>query len=166
MPQLVGEIHMNLMRVYQTAGLIPQRLLFFLAVFADVHNLWRLVNAFAVFEDWNEKFAHGVGARREVCLFPCLDRIEEQKGILLIELFIHETDQICDNLASLLVIDSLDGLVARIGNLFCIFRKLDLRDKFACVTVLDGSQLIGPILTGSASGNIPTTAVTLSRSSA
>ena len=99
---------MNLMRVYQTAGLIPQRLLFFLAVFADVHNLWRLVNAFAVFEDWNEKFAHGVGARREVCLFPCLDRIEEQKGILLIELFIHETDQICDNLASLLVIDSLD----------------------------------------------------------
>lgn len=95
---------MNLMRVYQTAGLIPQRLLFFLAVFADVHNLWRLVNAFAVFEDWNEKFAHGVGARREVCLFPCLDRIEEQKGILLIKLFIHETDQICDNLASLLVI--------------------------------------------------------------
>ena len=77
-----------------------------------------------------------------MCLFPCLDRIEEQKGILLIELFIHETDQICDNLASLLVIDSLDGLVARIGNLFCIFRKLDLRDKFACVTVLDGSQLI------------------------
>ena len=133
---------MNLMRVYQTAGLIPQRRLFFLAVFADVHNLWRLVNTFAVFEDWNEKFAHGVGARREVCLFPCLDRIEEQKGILLIELFIHETDQICDNLASLLVIDSLDGLVARIGNLFCIFRKLDLRDKFACVTVLDGGQLI------------------------
>ena len=41
---------MNLMRVYQTAGLIPQRLLFFLAVFADVHNLWRLVNAFAVYE--------------------------------------------------------------------------------------------------------------------
>ena len=78
---------MNLMRVYQTAGLIPQRLLFFLAVFADVHNLWRLVNAFAVFEDWNEKFAHGVGARREVCLFPCLDRIEEQKGILRLFIF-------------------------------------------------------------------------------
>ena len=110
MPQLVGEIYMDLMRVYQTAGLIPQRLLFFLAVFADVHNLRRLVNAFAVFEDWNEKFAHGVGARCEVCLLPGLDRVEEQKGILLIELFIHETDQICDNLASLLVIDSLDGV--------------------------------------------------------
>ena len=139
LPQRHGQIHVGPVRIFQTERFLPKCCELFFAVFLDVHNLWRLVNAFAVFEDWNEKFAHGVGARREVCLFPCLDRIEEQKGILLIELFIHETDQICDNLASLLVIDSLDGLVARIGNLFCIFRKLDLRDKFACMTVHDAS---------------------------
>ena len=75
-------------------------------------------------------------------LFPGLNRVEEKKGLVGVVFLVNQTDQVSNDLAIFLVVDASDGLIARIGDLFCIFGKLDLRDEFSGSLVLDRSQFV------------------------
>ncbi len=101
-----------------------------------------MVDTLAVLEYLHRKLTHGVGAGSEVCLFPCRYRVEEQQRLVLIELLADETDQICDDLAGFLVVDTVDGLVARVCDLLRVLGELDLRDEFLPPSFVHGSQLI------------------------
>ena len=48
MPQFIGQIHMNLVGIYKTLGLVPQGIQFLFAVSLDVHYLWSFVYAGSV----------------------------------------------------------------------------------------------------------------------
>ena len=55
--------------------------------------------------------------------------------------FIGKADQISLQFSGVLFINPVNGLVAGIGDLFCILGNLDLRAKFSLL-VLDCSQLV------------------------
>ena len=46
MPELIGEIHMDAVRIFQTARLLPQGGKLFFAVFLDIHDLGGLIDPF------------------------------------------------------------------------------------------------------------------------
>ena len=117
MPQFVGKIHMNLMRVDQTFGFIPQGIQLLLAVLPDLHDLRGVVDALTILEDRNQNFTHGIASGRQMSLLPGLNRVKEKQRIILVKDLIYQANQICDDLAAFLVIDSADGLIARIGYL-------------------------------------------------
>ena len=122
MPQLIRQIHMDLMRIDQAPGFVPQRIQLPFAVIADIHNARGLIHAPAFQEDRHEELAHPVGAGRQMRLFPCLYGVKEQQGISFIKCLICKTDQIGNNLPRFAVIDPLDRLIARVGYFFSIFR--------------------------------------------
>ena len=64
MPQFMGKIHMYLMWVDKPFGLIPQSIQFRFAVFLDIHDLWGVIDASAVFKHLYRKFPQRRGARR------------------------------------------------------------------------------------------------------
>ena len=111
-------------------------------VFLDVHNLWRVVDTLAVLKHRNHQLADGVAVRGKMSLFPGFNRVEEQQGFAGIVLFVYQAAQVCDDLASFLIIDTADGLVARVGDLFGVLGEFDLRDEFTGLFIQDGSQLI------------------------
>ena len=78
----------------------------------------------------------------DLCFLPGLQRIKDDHILCLIERLIRQTDQVCTDLAGLAVIDPVDGLVTRVGDLFRVFRKLDLRDKITGLCILNSSQLV------------------------
>lgn len=45
-------------------------------------------------------------------------------------------------LAVFLIVNTADGLVARIGDLFCVLGQFDLRNEFSGFLILNGSQLV------------------------
>ena len=57
MVQLVGQIHVNLMRIDQTFGLLPEGIFLSGADVADLHDGWRSVDACALLENRNEELA-------------------------------------------------------------------------------------------------------------
>ena len=72
-PQLIGQIHIDLMGIYKALGLLPESVKFLLAVCLYVHYLWRTVDTLAVLEYGNQQFAHGVGSGSQQGLLPGLD---------------------------------------------------------------------------------------------
>ena len=128
--------------IFQTERFLPKCCELFFAVFLDVHNLRRVVDALAILKYRDHQLADGVAVWGQVSLFPGLNRVEEQQGFAGIVLFIHQTDQICDDLASFLIIDTADGLVARVGDLLGVLGEFDLRDEFTGLFIQDGSQLV------------------------
>lgn len=142
MPELIGEIHMNTVRIFETQRLLPERIQLLMAIVADLHNLRRLVHAFSVLKDRHQQLPQGIAVRGKMSLLPGLDGIKQQKGIGGIIAFLYEADQVSDDLAGILIINALNGLVARVGDLLGILRKLDLGNEFAGLFVLDGSQLV------------------------
>ena len=78
-PELIGEVHMHLVRVHKTAGFIPERVQFFPAVRLNVHDRGRFVNAFSIFKYRNHQITEMIGVGSQVRLFPGLDGIEEQQ---------------------------------------------------------------------------------------
>ena len=56
MPQFIGQIHMDRVRVNQTFGLVPECVQFLLAVGLDIHYLRGIVYALAVQEDGHKQF--------------------------------------------------------------------------------------------------------------
>ena len=139
--ELLGQVDVDLVRVHQTAGFLPKCILFLQAVFTDIHGSGRLIDTFAVLEERNHQLAQGEFSGSKAGLFPGLDGIEEGEMFILAECLLLETDDICLDLVFRLVIDTIDLLVAGIGDLFGIFGKLDLGDEVAIV-ILDGSQLV------------------------
>ena len=92
-------------------------------------------------EDWHHQFSHAVRAAFELGFFPCLQWIKDHKIFIRVKCFAYKADQISTDLTGCLIIDSVNGLVARIGNLFCILRQLNLRYEFA-ILCLDSSKFI------------------------
>ena len=75
-------------------------------------------------------------------LFPGFLRVEEQERFVGVVLLIDQADQVCDDLAVFLIVNTADGLVARIGDLFCVLGQFDLRNEFSGFLILNGSQLV------------------------
>ena len=112
---------MYFMGIEKPLGFIPQSVLLLPAVLGDLFHRRRLVDAFAVAENGNKDLPHGVGASRQLCLLPGLDWIEEKKVFVCVVGFSHKADQVSLDLACCFIIDPIDCLVSRIGDLFCIF---------------------------------------------
>ena len=142
LPQRHGQIHVGPVRIFQTERFLPKCCELFFAVFLDVHNLWRVVDTLAVLKHRNHQLADGVAVRGQMGLFPGFNRVEEQQGFAGIVLFVYQADQVCDDLASFLIIDPTDGLVARVGDLLGVLGEFDLRDEFTGLFIQDGSQLV------------------------
>ena len=105
---------MGPVRIFQTERFLPKCCELFFAVFLDVHNLWRVVDTLAVLKHRNHQLADGVAVRGQMGLFPGFNRVEEQQGFAGIVLFVYQADQVCDDLAGFLIIDTADSLVARV----------------------------------------------------
>ena len=132
------------MRVHETFGLIPEGVLLLRADITDFHNGRRRVYTLAALEYRNKKFSQGIGVGVDLCLFPGLQRIEDDHILLIIEGLVSQADEIGADLAGLAVVDPVDGLVARVRDLLGVLGKLDLRDKFAGLSVLNGSLYTPP----------------------
>ena len=53
----LGEIYINLLRINETSGFIPQCILLLFAIVTELHNRWRLVNALTTFDHRNKELA-------------------------------------------------------------------------------------------------------------
>ena len=131
--KLIRKVHINLMRVHETLRLIPEGVLLLRADITDFHNGRRRVYTLAALEYRNKKFSQGIGVGVDLCLFPGLQRIEDDHILLIIEGLVSQADEIGADLAGLAVVDPVDGLVARVRDLLGVLGKLDLRDKFSCL---------------------------------
>lgn len=138
----LGEIYINLLRINETSGFIPQCILLLFAIVTELHNRWRLVNALTTFDHRNKELAELVGSSKNLGLFPGVNRIEDHHSFFRIEFLICKADQIGLDLAGLLAVDTVYSLVARVGNLFCVFGKLDLRLEGIAVSVLYSGKFI------------------------
>ena len=55
--QLVGQVYINLVRICETARLVPEGVLLLCTVVTDFHDTWRRVDTFALEEDRNEEIS-------------------------------------------------------------------------------------------------------------
>ena len=131
LPQRHRQIYVGSVWVLQTEGLFPESCDLFFAILLDIHDLRRVVDALAILKYRDHQLADGVAVWGQVSLFPGLNRVEEQQGFAGIVLLIHQTDQVCDDLAGFLIINTADGLVAWVGDFLGVLGELDLRDEFA-----------------------------------
>ena len=138
----LGKIYIYFLRIYKTSGLIPQCVLFLPAVVTKLHDGWRFVNALAVFDHWNKKLSKFVGSAQDFGLFPCVNRVEDHHGLFRIKFLICKPDQISFDLAGFLAVDTVYGLVARVGNFFCVFGKFDLRLEGVTVSVFYSGKFV------------------------
>ena len=138
----VGQIHVYLMGIVEPLCLIPDGILFLRTVIPDLHDRGRRIYAFALLEYRNQKFPQGIGAAPNLCFFsrfPGGSKIII--SLLLVKGFVRQTDQIRPDFSRGLVVNPVDGFIARVRDLFRIFGKLDLGDEFS-LFILDGRQLV------------------------
>ena len=138
----LGKIYIYFLRIYKTSGLIPQCVLLLFAIVAEFHDRWRLVNALTIFNYRNKELTEFVGSAKNLGLFPGVNRVEDHHSFFRIEFLICKADQIGLDLAGLLAVDTVYSLVARVGNLFCVFGKLDLRLEGIAVSVLYSGKFV------------------------
>ena len=119
--KFVRQIHVNLMGIDQTPGLIPECFLLLAADLLYHHNGRRRIDTFALLEDRYQQFPQDVRAALDFCFFLGFHRIKDDHIFRFIESFIGQTDQICADLAVFFVVDPVDGLIARVCHLFCVF---------------------------------------------
>ena len=129
------------MRIEESFGFIPQGIFFLTAVSGNLFDRRGSVDTFTVDEDWLHHFADGIGSGFHLCLFPCLAWIKEEKIFLRIDFFVYKSDIISFHLAGFFFVNTVNRLVARIGDLFCVLRKFDFRFELT-ILILDGSELI------------------------
>ena len=140
--QLLRKVYVNFLRIYETAGFIPQSILFFLAVCTQIHDFRRSIDTFALTDDWNQKLTEFIGAAEDFSLLPCISRIKNDHRLLRIKDFVCETDEISFDLAGGFAVNTINGLVARIGDFLSVFGKFDLRSEGAASVIFDCGELI------------------------
>ena len=74
-------------------------------------------------------------------LLPGVDGVEEHVGLLLVDDLVAQRQHVAERLAGQLVIEAVDLLEMRGGDLFDVLRHLDLGDDLA-VFVLNRDQLV------------------------
>ena len=124
--QLSGEVDVDLVRVDETSGFLPEGVLLFQALLADVHGLGEVVDALAVLEQRDHEFPKFEFAGFEFRLLPGLSGIEEDQRTLIGESLFLEADQVGDDLVACLFIDTVDLLVAGVGDFLGVLGELDL----------------------------------------
>ena len=101
------------MRIHETTGLIPHRILLMQTSLTDLHRRRRIiVDALALAEYLNHDLTQREGSGVELGLLPCLDRIEDDHIFVLGEGLFFKADKVRPNLSRLLVINTDDLLVA------------------------------------------------------
>ena len=138
----LGKIYIYFLRIYKTSGLIPQCVLLLFAIVAEFHDRWRFVNALTTFNYRNKKLTEFVGSAQNFGLFPGVNRVEDNHGFFRIKFLICKADQISFDLAGFLAVDTVYGLVARVGNFFCVFGKFDLRLEGITVSVFYSGKFV------------------------
>ena len=116
--------------------------MFFLAVCTQIHDFRRSIDTFALTDDWNQKLTEFIGAAEDFGLFPCISRIKNDHSFLRIKDFICETDKISFDLAGGFAVNTINGLVTRIGDFFSVFGKFDLWSEGTASVIFDCGELI------------------------
>ena len=138
--QLPGQVDIDLVRVDETSGFLPERILLRQALLADVHGLGRSVDAFAVDEQRDQQVSELEFARFESGLLPRLCRVEEDQRALGREGLFLQADQVGDDLVAGLFIYTVDLLVSGVRDLFGVLGELDLGLE-GSVRILDRGEL-------------------------
>ena len=118
------------MRIFKTFYLIPQSIHLFLTVLADIVDVWQCINQFSFLEN---RFEHFLCVNVfQSTFFPGSKRVKDSNGdwIFSVELFIMDAD-IIRNCFAVFIKEAVYLLKVRVGNLFCTFAYLNLRDKFS-----------------------------------
>ena len=68
-------------------------------------------------------------------------RVEKSKILLRVKGFLCQGDVISSDFAAFFVVNAIYGFVARIGDLYRVFRQFDLRDKLSVFSA-DGGQFV------------------------
>ena len=139
--QLLRKVHIDLMGVDETPGLIPQGIQLLPAVFPDLHDAGRGIDAFSVQKDGDHQVAQDEASGRQKGFLPGLQRIEQEQRLVLPEGLVGQGDEIRLQLSGFLFIDPVDDLVSGIGDLFTVLGELDLGNE-GSVLVHDGGQLV------------------------
>ena len=141
--ELLGEVHINLLGIHQTAGFIPESILLFQTVFSQFHNLRRGVDAFSLADNRDQKFAEFIGF-----LLGLLSFFQVSTGSKMIMVSFGSKCSSARQIRSalilpvLLLVNTVDGLVAGVGDLFGVLRKFDLWRKGGASCIFDSSQLL------------------------
>ena len=139
--ELLGKIDIHLMRVVETSGFLPERILLLQAVVADFHRRTGLIDALSVQEERRQHLAEGEFAGLKRCFLPGLHRVKEKQRLLFAEVLIGKADEIRLDLMTVLFVDTVNLLVAGIGDLLGILGQLDLGLEGA-VLVLYSCKLV------------------------
>ena len=139
--ELLGKIDIHLMRVVETSGFLPERILLLQAVVADFHRRTGLIDALSVQEERRQHLAESEFAGLKRCFLPGLHRVKEKQRLLFAEVLIGKADEIRLDLMTVLFVNAVNLLVAGIGDLLGILGQLDLGLEGA-VLVLYGCKLV------------------------
>ena len=139
--ELLGEVHINLLGIHQTAGFIPESILLFQTVFSQFHNLRRGVDAFSLADNRDQKFAEFIGSSQDFCLFPGIYRVEDDHGLVRIKMLVRQTDQVGFDLAGALAVNTVDGLVAGVVTFSVFSESLIFGVKVALPASLTAASL-------------------------
>ena len=112
--KLRGKIHVNLLRVGESSGLIPESALLLLADCAKLHDGWRCVDTFSFFNNWNQKFTNLIGTTQDLGLLPGVNRVKYYHSFIWVQLLVSKTDQISFNLACGLAVNTIYCLISRV----------------------------------------------------
>ena len=136
--QFLGQIDVVALGVLEPESLFPQGFHLLPAVLLDGFDVRGIVDFFAVVEEADLQVAG-----REVLQFLLLPhglRIEEDVPVAGRRRFVADRQQVGDGLSVFVVVEPVDFLIARVGDLFDVFGDLDFRDEFA--VLFDGHQLV------------------------
>ena len=114
--ELVGEIHIDLVRVYKAAGLIPQGLLLGFADIADFHNGGGSVAGLSFTYDLDQKLPEPVGAAFELRFFPGFYRVEDNHVFAFVKGLVGQADRIGADLIGFLIVNAEYGFVSVVSS--------------------------------------------------
>ena len=127
-PQLLGKIHIILVRIVEPFHLVPEGFKLSLAVVPDFLDRRCLIDALAVLEDRDQQLA---GCKVLQGLpFPGRVRIKNLQRPAAVDLLVKQAELVRNGLAGFILIQPVDFLEMRVGDLGRIFADLDFRDQF------------------------------------
>ena len=149
--QTVGKIHIYFMRIHQTAGFIPESLLFMETILTDIHYRGRFIDTLSLVKHFHHQFSHGIGAAFQMGLLPGFHRIKDHQVFRFVKAVVYQADQIGFQFSIGLLINPVHRFISGIRHFFGILGQLDLGHKIT-VTGLDCRQLVNAAECGTVLG--------------
>lgn len=130
LPKFRGKVNVIFMRIFKTLHFLPKGIDLLRAIFSDLLNGRRFVNAFSVFKNRNEHLlCNNVG--KNFFLPGCL-RIENFDFLFCIGcFFVIKSDIVCNGLSVFFGIETVEGLEIRNGDFSYGFAYFNNRFKFS-----------------------------------